>query len=95
MSVIIREVCQAIIDELMAEVMQTPMTQEQWLTVAEMFASRWQFSHTFSASEGKHVAIERLLGGGSVFYNYKKFHSIVMIALADADYTFLLVGGPR
>ncbi|XP_053400597.1 putative nuclease HARBI1 [Mercenaria mercenaria] len=90
-SIIIREVCQAIIDEFMAEVVQTPTTQEQRLAVAETFETRWQLPHTLGALDGKHVAIECPPGGGSVFYNYKKFHSIVMMAFADADYKFLWV----
>ena len=34
--------------------------------------------------------------GGSLYYNYKEFHSIVLFAIADADYKVLWyeVGAP-
>ncbi|XP_053376464.1 uncharacterized protein LOC128547519 [Mercenaria mercenaria] len=88
-SIIIPEVYQAIIDGFLAEMEQIPMTQKQRLAVAEMFETRWQLPHTLG--DGKHVAIESPPGGGSVFYNYKKFHSIVMMSLADAEYKLLWV----
>ena len=90
-SLIIREVCEAIIAEYSEELLTCPSTPEEWRKVAELFFSRWNFPHCVGAIDGKHVAIRCPPKGGSVYYNYKGYHSIVLMALVDADYKFLNV----
>ena len=43
------------------------------------------------AVDGKHITIQCPLRGGSIHYNYKKFHSIEIMAVADASYKFTIV----
>ena len=88
---IIREVCEAIIAEYNEDVLACPTTPEEWREVAKLFYSRWNFPHCIGAIDGKHVAIKCPPKGGSVYFNYKGFHSIVLMALVDADYKFLYV----
>ncbi|XP_064116594.1 uncharacterized protein LOC135222437 [Macrobrachium nipponense] len=47
---------------------------------------------TPEALDGKHVAIKKPKGGGSLYVSYKKFHSSVLMALSNAKYRFLFVG---
>lgn len=39
-------VCEAVIKEYMEEVLTCPNTPEEWMTVAEGFADKWNFHHT-------------------------------------------------
>ncbi|XP_028416048.1 protein ALP1-like [Dendronephthya gigantea] len=55
-SLIVREVCQAIIDEYMSEVMTCPTTPEGWRAISDKFLKRWNFPHTCGAIDGKHIA---------------------------------------
>ena len=55
-SLLVREVCNAIIDEYMDEVLVCPTTPEDWRTVADKFYKRWNLPHTCGALDGKHVA---------------------------------------
>lgn len=87
-SLVVRDVCQAIIDEYAEEVIACPTTPEEWSQIAEQFGRRWNFHHTVGALDGKHIAIQCPRNGGSMYYNYKGFHSIVLMALVDADYKF-------
>jgi hypothetical protein len=88
---LVPEVCQAIISEYQEEVCRTPRNSDDWRKVADGFSTRWDFQHCLGALDGKHVAIRCPRNGGSLYYNYKGFHSIVLMALVDSNYRFIWV----
>ena len=85
------EVCHAIIEVYKGEVLRCPKTDDQWKDVARRFSSRWNYHNCLGAVDGKHIAIKKPPNSGSVYFNYKGFHSIVLMAVADAGYKFLYV----
>ena len=90
-SLFIPKVCEAIVAEYAEEVVQTPTTPEEWKRVSGQFSQRWQFHHALGAIDGRHVHIKCPKHGGSIYYNYKGFHSIILLALVGANYKFLWV----
>ena len=75
-------VCEAIIHEFMRETIVIPTTPEGWLDIAQDFLAKWNFHHTIGAIDGKHIAIVNSPCGGSLYYNYKGYHSVVLLALS-------------
>lgn len=64
-----------------------PLTKERWEAVANQFQERANFPHCLGAVDGKHIEIVNPVG--SLYFNYKGYSSVVLMAVADADYQFL------
>ena len=88
-SILIRRVCQAIYEEYRQEVWTVPSTAEGWKEISELFSTRWNFHNCLGALDGKHIAIKKPAKSGSLYYNYKGFTSIVMMAAVDGNYSFI------
>lgn len=64
----------------------------EWRAIEEDFESKWKFPNCFSTISGKHVvSIQCHSNFESLYYNHKKFHSIVFMALVDINYNFIMV----
>ena len=88
-SKVVRQVCDAIVAEFSEELIHCPSTSDEWKNIAKQFGDRWQLHNCVGALDGKHVAIQCPPGAGSLYYNYKGYHSIILMALVDADYKFI------
>lgn len=88
---IIPETCNAIVTAFASTHVRLPDTQEKWLEVAHEFEERWNFPHCIGAIDGKHIRITNPKLAGSHFYNYKKFFSMVLMGVVDAQYRFMYI----
>ena len=89
---IINETCGAIWDVMYErDFLKPPNTPEKWQQVAQEFYEKWNFPNALGAIDGKHVVMQAPARSGSAFFNYKKQHSIVLMAVCSATYKFLLV----
>ena len=89
---IINETCEAIWTVMLSnDILKVPTTEDEWRQIAHDFESKWNFDHCVGAIDGKHVAMQAPHRSGSMFFNYKKTHSIVLMAVCDANYLFTMV----
>nr|XP_037276692.1 protein ALP1-like [Rhipicephalus microplus] len=64
---------------------------ETWLHIVEGFSRTWQFLNCIGAVDGKHIHIKCPPNSGSMYFNYKGTYSIVLLAVVDSDYKFVIV----
>uniref|UniRef100_UPI001478F110 protein ALP1-like n=1 Tax=Osmia lignaria TaxID=473952 RepID=UPI001478F110 len=84
------DVCNAINEILLAEYIPTPC-KEKWLEIANEMWTMWNFPNCLGALDGKHVTIQAPANSGSLYFNYKKSFSIILLALVDANCKFIAV----
>ncbi|XP_066442104.1 uncharacterized protein [Eleutherodactylus coqui] len=84
---IVRCTCSAIWQKLQPIVMPSP-TEDTWQRVAAGFQDVAKFPNCIGAVDGKHVRVLQPAHSGSKFFNYQKFFSIVLMAVADAHSKF-------
>lgn len=58
---------------------------------ANEFWIKWNFPNCILAIDGKHVRIRSPNKTGSLFFNYKEYFSIVLLAMVDANYKFIAI----
>lgn len=69
-----------------------PTSSENDLKVrAKEFWEQWNFPNCVGAIDGKHIRIVCPPKSGSLYFNYKEYFSIVLLAIVDANYKFLAV----
>lgn len=83
------KVCEALYEVLKDEYMRVPSTRSQWLQLASDFETKWQFPHAVGAIDGKHIQVKAPPNSGSEFFNYKKYFSFVLLAIANAKAQFV------
>ncbi|XP_046991288.1 uncharacterized protein LOC124596259 [Schistocerca americana] len=88
-SKMVMEVCSAICSTLKDKYLKAPATEKEWEIIAREFDDLWQFPHCIGALDGKHIAFSPTQFSDS--FDNKKFNSIVLLAVVDARYRFILV----
>ncbi|KAK6750405.1 hypothetical protein RB195_002403 [Necator americanus] len=88
-SAIVSEVMEAIIESETHNAFP-PITRQYLEKVAEKTQELYDYPRAVGFLDGRHVAIKKPNGGIEEYLNYKNFQSIVLLAICDADYRFLL-----
>ncbi len=87
---IVKSTCEAIWDVLAPVYIPVPSTTD-WEEHSDSFHTKWQFPNCCRAVDGKHCTINAPPNSGTLYFNYKKTFSVVMLAVVDAFYKFVLI----
>lgn len=83
---IVSECLSSIIAHFLEQAIPTPTIEKSKQCIDDFFG-RWNFPNCCGAIDGKHIRIVCPSNAGSAFFNYKGFHSIVLLAIVDANYS--------
>lgn len=67
------------------------LSKEKWESITSDFEKFANFPHCLGAVDGKHIRIVCPAKSGSMYYNYKEYYSVVLMAVADSKYRFVYV----
>ncbi|XP_018328718.1 protein ANTAGONIST OF LIKE HETEROCHROMATIN PROTEIN 1-like [Agrilus planipennis] len=87
---IVQEVCKEIWSIMRVECIPTP-TCDRWESIASDFETTANFPHCLGAVDGKHIRLTCPFNSGSMYFNYKDYFSIVLMAVVDSKYKFVYV----
>ena len=88
--------CVKLLELVYTSFMQSSITYEKivWKTCFQLISKQeWQFPNSFAALNGCHVPIECPAGGPQTqkeHHNFKSFYPVVLMALVDVKYRFIL-----
>lgn len=93
-SLIVREVCQVLVDHLWNETVSNhmPKTREDFKRKILDMEEFWQFPCCWAAIDGCHIPMKCPPGGLEAckeYHNFKNFYSIVLMAMVDSHYRFV------
>lgn len=88
-SEIVIEVCLAITNALGPEFLKIPCTTQEWLKIADVFATRWNFPNGIGAIDGKRINIQQPQNSGSHYFDYKGNNSVILLAVIGPRYEVL------
>lgn len=87
---VVTQLNEAVWKRLQPSYMPVPTTQK-WNDISESFYDICKMPHCIGSLDGKHCSIKCPPQAGSQYYNYKHFHSIVLMAIADANSNFIMI----
>ncbi|XP_071653486.1 putative nuclease HARBI1 [Temnothorax longispinosus] len=90
-SQILAETTRALVSVLKSVFVNLPANEAEWREVSAGFWEEWQFPHCVGAIDGKHVQVQAPQASQSVYLNYKKTFSMVLLAVCDAHYNFIML----
>uniref|UniRef100_A0A2S2PHY3 Putative nuclease HARBI1 n=1 Tax=Schizaphis graminum TaxID=13262 RepID=A0A2S2PHY3_SCHGA len=65
--------------------------REKWVEISELFYKKTNFPNCLGSIDGKHIRCRNPNNSGSLFYNHKKYFSIVLMAVVDANLNFIFI----
>ncbi|KAL4103856.1 hypothetical protein QTP88_019191 [Uroleucon formosanum] len=87
---IVRLVLKSLSNRLTPILLPSP-TKNDMVEISKEFWEKWNFLNCAGAIDGKHIRIFSPKNSESLFFNYKDFFSIVLLAIVDANCKFIYV----
>ena len=68
-----------------------PSFEKEWVEILDQLKRKLNSGNWIGVIDGKHVLMQAYLRYGLFFFNYKKTHSIILMAVVNSNYQFTMV----
>jgi hypothetical protein len=65
--------------------------KQDWIKISNGYLERWNLPNCIGSIDGKHVDIQAPNKSGTLYFNYMKTFSLVLMAVCDYNYCFTMV----
>ena len=94
--VLLHEFCSTLVDKLFHKFVQFPSTNKAIEDTTTDFLIKCGYPLCIGAVDGSHISIKPPLGFESDYFNYKKHHLVILLAVVNSslEFTYVNVGAP-
>ncbi|CAF4210665.1 unnamed protein product [Rotaria sp. Silwood2] len=94
---IFHEFCSILVDKFFHRFIKFPTTDAEIKETIDGFLIKCGYPLCLGAVDGTHIAIKPPLGFECDYFNYKKYHSIIMLATVNSNllFTYVNIGAPE
>ncbi|CAF4064156.1 unnamed protein product [Rotaria sp. Silwood2] len=80
--------CNTLIDLILSKLIKFPSTDAEIRKTMNGFVTKFDYPLCLGSLDGTHIQIKPPVGAESDYYNYKKFHSVIMLAAVNSNLMF-------
>lgn len=93
---ILHEFCDVMVDLYFNRLVKFPITNQEIKETIDAFNDKYSYPMCIGSIDGTHISIEPPSGEETDYFNYKKHHSVIVLAVVNADlkFTYINVGAP-
>ena len=93
---ILHEFCNVIVELFFHRLIKFPVTVQEIRQTTDSFLNKYGYPMCIGSIDGTHINIEPPSGEETDYFNYKKQHSVILLAVVDASlkFTYVNIGAP-
>ena len=88
---ILHNFCSIVVEFFFKSLIKCPNTPREIQATIDVFKEKSQYPVCLGALDGTHIPIRPPLGQETDYFNYKKYHSVVMLATVNSDLLFTYI----
>ena len=93
---LLQHFCSILVDIFFSRLVRFPTTNDEIKKTIDGFAQKYSYPLCLGALDGTHISVTPPKGFETDYLNFKKFYSVIMLAVVDAEFrfTYINVGAP-
>ncbi|CAF0853809.1 unnamed protein product [Rotaria sordida] len=93
---LLHDFCEVLVNLFFHRLIKFPVNDQQVKQTTDAFLNKYGYPMCIGSIDGTHISIEPPIGEETDYFNYKKFHSIILLGVVDASlkFSYVNIGAP-